>query len=72
MMSVLPLFIASQLHWFGSVARDWKYVSPCAISYEKIVRDSFELNAPTFRKPGRCKCEEQIRRLIRPAIDPKE
>jgi hypothetical protein len=71
-MLALTLIIASRLQMFGAVPRDWKYVSPCVISGERLVIAHLERNAPTPKKSGRCKREEQMRQLIQAAINPKE
>ncbi len=71
-MALLSLIIAAQLNLFGSVPRDWRYVSPCMVSSEGLLMDHFELTAALPKKSGKCKREEQVRKLVNATVESLE
>lgn len=71
-MAFLSLIIAAQLNLFGSVALGWKYVSPCMLSSERFLMDHFERTAALPKKSGKCKREEQIRKVVNAAVESLE
>jgi hypothetical protein len=71
-MALLSLIIAAQINLLGSVARDWKYVSPCMLSSEGLLMDNFELTAALPKKSGKCKREEQVRKLVNATVETLE
>jgi hypothetical protein len=72
LIALLPLIIAAQLNSFGSVANNLKYVSPCVTSSESFSISQFEHIPPVLKKSGRCKREEQVRKLVNVAMDSLE
>lgn len=72
-MVLLALFIiAGQANLIGTVARDWKYVSPCARSSKGFLMDHLEHIVAMPKKSGKCNREEQVRKLVNAAVDSVE
>ncbi len=71
-MVLLSVIIAAQFNFFGSVVRDWKYVGPCMLWSEGFLMDHFERTAAWPKKSGKCKREEQIRKLVKVAVESLE
>ena len=71
-MAVLTLIIAAELNLLGSVARDWKYLSPCATSSEGFLMDQCERMVAVPEKSGKCKQEEQVRKLVNATVESLE
>ncbi len=72
MMILALLIIAEQANLIGTVARDWKYVSPCARSSEGFLKDHLEHIVAMPKKSGKCNREAQLRRLVNAAVDSVE
>ena len=72
MVLLALLIIAEQANLIGTVARDWKYVSPCARSSEGFLMDHREHIVAVPKKSGKCNREEQLRKLVNAAVDSVE
>lgn len=72
MMLLALLIIAGQANLIGTVARDWKYVSPCARSSKGFLMDHLEHIVAMPKKSGKCNREEQVRKLVNAAVDSVE
>jgi len=72
MVLLALLIIAGQANLIGTVARDWKYVSPCARSSEGILMVHHEHIVAVPKKSGKCNREEQLRKLVNAAVDSAE
>ena len=72
MVLLALLIIAGQANLIGTVARDWKYVSPCARSSEGFLMDHLEHIVAVPKKSGKCNREEQVRKLVNAAVDSLE
>ncbi len=72
MVLLALLIIAGQANLIGTVARDWKYVSPCARSSEGFLMDHREHIVAVPKKSGKCNREEQLRKLVNAAVDSAE
>lgn len=72
MVLLALLIIAGQANLIGTVARDWKYVSPCARSSEGLLKDHLEHIVAIPKKSGKCNREEQVRKLVNAAVDSVE
>ena len=72
MVLLALLIIAGQANLIGTVARDWKYVSPCARSSEGFLRDHHEHIVAALKKSGKCNREKQLRELVNAAVDSLE
>jgi hypothetical protein len=72
MMLLALLIVAGQANLIGTVARDWKYVSPCARSSEGFLMDHHEHIVAVPKKSGKCNLEEQLRKLVNAAVDSAE
>ena len=71
-MVLLSLMIAAQVNLFGSVTRDWKYVSPCATSSEDFSIDRLERIVAAPKKSRKCNREAQLRKLVSTAVNSVE
>ncbi len=71
-IAFLSLIIAAQLNLFGSVASEWKYVSPYVLSSESFLMDHFERTATLPKKSGKCRREEQLRKLVNAVMESLE
>jgi hypothetical protein len=65
---MLTLVIATQLGVFRPTLPEWKFISPCTSSQERALSDPFDRSAAAPKKSGRCKREDQLRRLYRLVI----
>jgi hypothetical protein len=62
---MFTLMIATQFGLLTPAMRDSKLVSPCANSGERFAIEYLERNGAAPKTSGRCKREDQLRRLIR-------
>ena len=72
MVLLTLLIIAGQVILIGTVAREWKCVSPCARSSEGFLMDHREHIVAVPKKSGKCNREEQLRKLVNAVVDSVE